>query len=82
MWGGFTLHGLLGLDPGLPSMPGMTLGSSVLHYLLLQVINLRAQPLHHPVQLRDLHPGGAKVIPMLAGRALQLLVLGGSRSRG
>ena len=50
-------------------------------YLLLHVFNLRAQPLYHPVQLRNLHPGGAEVFPMPAGRPLQLLVLGVRRRR-
>lgn len=45
-------------------------------YLLLQVINLGAQPLHHTVQLGDLHLGGAEVVPVAAGGPLQLLVLG------
>lgn len=56
-------------------MDGMTLG--VQCYLLLQVVDLRAQPLHHAVQLRDLHLGGAEVVPVLTGGPLQLLVLGG-----
>lgn len=55
-------------------MDGMTLG--VQCYLLLQVVYLRAQPLHHAVQLRDLHLGRAEVVPVLTGRPLQLLILG------
>lgn len=51
-------------------------------YLLLQVVNLRAQPLYHPVQLRDLHLGGAEVVPVPAGRPLQLLVLGAGEAGG
>lgn len=74
----------LGPGPGLPrgcGMGGMIYG--LLPYLLFQVINLRAQPLHHSVQLRDLHLGGAEVVPVLTSRPLQLLVLGwdGGRSR-
>lgn len=49
-------------------MGGMTY--AVLLYLLFQVINLRAQPLHHSVQLRDLHLGGAEVVPVLTSRPL------------
>lgn len=48
-------------------------------YLLLQVIDLRTQPLHGPVQLRDLHLGSTEVIPTLASRPLQLLILGGKK---
>lgn len=48
-------------------------------YLLLQAVNLRAQPLNGPVELRDLHLSGTEVIPMLASRPLQLLILGERR---
>lgn len=51
-------------------------------YLLLHVIDLRAQPLHHAVQLRDLHLSGAEVIAMAASRPLELLILGAGESRG
>lgn len=60
-------------------MGGMIYG--LLPYLLFQVINLRAQPLHHSVQLRDLHLGGAEVVPVLTSRPLQLLVLGWDEGR-
>lgn len=39
-------------------------------YLLLQVVNLRTQPLHGPVQLRDLHLSSTEVVPTLASRPL------------
>lgn len=51
-------------------------------YLLLQIVNLRTQPLHGPVQLRDLHLSSTEVIPALASRPLQLLILGGRRDFG
>ena len=44
-------------------------------YLLLDVVNLRSQPLDHAVDLRDLLLGVAQVIPVSARRHPQLLVL-------
>ena len=44
-------------------------------YLLLDVVNLRSQPLDHTVDLRDLLLRVAQVIPVSARRHLQLLVL-------
>lgn len=48
-------------------------------YLLLDVVNLRSQPLDHAVDLRDLLLGVAQVIPVSARRHPQLLVLEGRR---
>lgn len=44
-------------------------------YLLLDVIDLRSQPLDHAVDLSDLLLGVAQVVPMPACCDLQFLVL-------
>lgn len=44
-------------------------------YLLLDVVDLRSQPLDHAFDLRDLLFGVAQVVPISARRILQLLVL-------
>ena len=86
IWGGSSLHGLSWDQAWVCRRAGARTGwlLGAQPHLLLQVIDLRAQSLHHAVQLGDLHLGGAEVIPMPAGRPLQLLVLGegGGQARG
>ena len=44
-------------------------------YLLLDVVDLRSQPLDHAVDLSDLLLGVAQVVPVSACCDLQLLIL-------
>ena len=50
-------------------------------YLLLDIVDLCSQPLDHPVHLRDLMLGVAKIITMPASCLLQLLILGPAGKR-
>lgn len=57
-------------SPG-PRRPPGSLHLSQTH-LLLDALDLSSQPLDHPVELHDLALGVLQVIPMSAGRGLQL----------
>ena len=52
-----------------------------LRYLLLDVVDLRSQPLDHAVDLSDLLLGVAQVVPVSARCDLQLLVLKTNRKQ-
>lgn len=45
-------------------------------YLIFESLDLCLDPLDPPVQLLDVAPGLAQVVPLLPGRRLQLFVLG------
>lgn len=51
-------------------------------YLLLDVVDLRPQPLDHAVDLSNLLLGVAQVVPVPASRDLQLLVLQSTERQG
>ena len=62
-------------------MKGASCDALGLRYLLLDVVDLRSQPLDHAVDLSDLLLGVAQVIPMSARCDLQLLVLKTNRKQ-